>query len=172
LQRRIKVWRARHGAAREVMFTQVHLPGRQAQSDFTFMNELGVTITGQRFDQRRLDKFEALIIDDIGYVQHSREEMEVLFPLLAHRYEHRSVLLTSNLVFSQWEQIFKDPMTTAAAIDRVVRRERHPRTQCAELPHGSGAETTRRACTRVCDKPSGRNCVTARRQTKVLVVVE
>lgn len=69
---------------------------------------------------RRLDKFEALIIDDIGYVQHTREEMEVLFTLLAHRYEHRSVLLTSNLVFSQWEKIFKDPMTTAAAIDRLV----------------------------------------------------
>jgi len=69
---------------------------------------------------RRLDKFDALIIDDIGYVQHTREEMEVLFTLLAHRYEHRSVLLTSNLVFSQWEKIFKDPMTTAAAIDRLV----------------------------------------------------
>ena len=46
--------------------------------------------------------------------------MEVLFTLLAHRYERGSVLLTSNLVFSQWEQIFKDPMTTAAAIDRLV----------------------------------------------------
>ncbi len=69
---------------------------------------------------RRLDKFDALIIDDIGYVQHTREEMEVLFTLLAHRYEHRSVLITSNLVFSQWEKIFKDPMTTAAAIDRLV----------------------------------------------------
>src|SRR5262249_11293384 len=61
---------------------------------------------------KRLDKFEALIIDDIAYVQQNREEMEVLFTLLAHRYEHRSVLLTSNLVFSQWEKIFKDPMTT------------------------------------------------------------
>jgi DNA replication protein DnaC len=69
---------------------------------------------------RRLDKYEALIIDDIGYVQQNRDEMEVLFTLLAHRYESRSVLLTSNLVFSQWEQIFKDPMTTAAAIDRLV----------------------------------------------------
>ncbi len=69
---------------------------------------------------RRLDKFTALIIDDIGYVQQGREEMEVLFTLLAHRYESRSVLLTSNLVFSQWEQIFKDPMTTAAAIDRLI----------------------------------------------------
>jgi DNA replication protein DnaC len=69
---------------------------------------------------KRLDKYEALIIDDIGYVQQSREEMEVLFTLLAHRYERRSVLLTSNLVFSEWERIFKDPMTTAAAIDRLV----------------------------------------------------
>jgi DNA replication protein DnaC len=69
---------------------------------------------------KRLDKYEALIIDDIGYVQQSREEMEVLFTLLAHRYERGSVLLTSNLVFSEWEKIFKDPMTTAAAIDRLV----------------------------------------------------
>jgi len=69
---------------------------------------------------KRLDKFLALIIDDLGYVQQSREEMEVLFTLLAHRYEHRSVLLTSNLVFSDWERIFKDPMTTAAAVDRLV----------------------------------------------------
>lgn len=69
---------------------------------------------------KRLDKAAALIIDDLGYVQQSREEMEVLFTLLAHRYERGSVLLTSNLVFSQWEQIFKDPMTTAAAIDRLV----------------------------------------------------
>ena len=69
---------------------------------------------------KRLDRYEALIIDDIGYVQQSREEMEVLFTLLAHRYEQRSVLLTSNLMFSEWERIFKDPMTTAAAIDRLV----------------------------------------------------
>jgi DNA replication protein DnaC len=69
---------------------------------------------------KRLDKFDALIVDDIGYVQQGREEMEVLFTLLAHRYEHRSILLTSNLVFSDWEKIFKDPMTTAAAIDRLV----------------------------------------------------
>jgi len=69
---------------------------------------------------RKLDRFEALILDDIGYVQQSREEMEVLFTLLAERYERRSVVITSNLVFSKWDQIFKDTMTTAAAIDRVV----------------------------------------------------
>jgi len=69
---------------------------------------------------KRLAKFDALILDDIGYVQQSREEMEVLFTLLAERYERGSVLLSSNLPFSKWEAIFKDPMTTAAAIDRLV----------------------------------------------------
>ncbi len=69
---------------------------------------------------KRLDRFDALILDDIGYVQQNREEMEVLFTLLAERYERKSVMITSNLVFSDWDKIFKDAMTTAAAIDRVV----------------------------------------------------
>ena len=69
---------------------------------------------------KKLDKFAAVLIDDIGYIQQNREEMEVLFTLLAERYERRSVMITSNLVFSKWEQIFKDPMTTAAAVDRLV----------------------------------------------------
>jgi DNA replication protein DnaC len=71
-------------------------------------------------EMRRLDRFEAVIIDDIGYVQQQAEEMEVLFTFLAERYERRSVMITSNLVFSQWDKIFKDAMTTAAAIDRLV----------------------------------------------------
>jgi DNA replication protein DnaC len=69
---------------------------------------------------KKLSKFDAVIIDDIGYVQQSREEMEVLFTFLADRYERGSLMITSNLPFSKWEQIFKDPMTTAAAIDRLV----------------------------------------------------
>jgi DNA replication protein DnaC len=69
---------------------------------------------------KKLAYYEALVIDDIGYVQQSREEMEVLFTLLAERYERGSVLITSNLPFSKWEAIFKDPMTTASAIDRLV----------------------------------------------------
>ena len=68
----------------------------------------------------KLDRVACLILDDIGYVQHDRDEMEVLFTLLAERYERRSVVLTTNLVFSDWNRIFKDPMTTLAAIDRVV----------------------------------------------------
>lgn len=69
---------------------------------------------------KRMNNFDVLMIDDIGYVQQSREEMEVLFTLLAERYERGSVMITSNLAFSKWEAIFKDPMTTAAAIDRLV----------------------------------------------------
>ena len=68
----------------------------------------------------RLDRFACLLLDDIGYVRQDRAEMEVLFELLAQRYERRSVMLTSNLVFSQWHEIFPDKMTAAAAVDRVV----------------------------------------------------
>jgi len=69
---------------------------------------------------KKLRRFDAIIIDDIGYVQQEKEEMEVLFTLLAERYEQGSVMITSNLPFSKWEKIFKDPMMTAAAVDRIV----------------------------------------------------
>ena len=69
---------------------------------------------------KKLSKYDAVILDDIGYVQQSRDEMEVLFALLAERYERGSVMITSNLPFSKWDAIFKDPLTTAAAIDRLV----------------------------------------------------
>jgi DNA replication protein DnaC len=68
----------------------------------------------------KLDRFACVFLDDIGYVQQDRDEMEVLFTFLAERYERRSVAITTNLVFSEWERIFKHPMTTLAAIDRVV----------------------------------------------------
>jgi len=69
---------------------------------------------------KKLSRFDVVIIDDFGYVQQTREEMEVLFTLMNHRYERGSIMITSNLPFSKWESIFKDPMTTAAAIDRLV----------------------------------------------------
>jgi DNA replication protein DnaC len=59
-------------------------------------------------------------VDDLGYIQQSRDDMDVVFTLLAERYERGSVLMTSNLPFSKWEGIFKDAMMTAAAIDRLV----------------------------------------------------
>jgi DNA replication protein DnaC len=68
----------------------------------------------------RLDRFACLILDDIGYVQHDQDEMEILFTMLSERYERKSVMISTNLVFSEWTRIFKSPMTTMAAIDRVV----------------------------------------------------
>jgi len=69
---------------------------------------------------RKLDRFELLVLDDIGYVKQGPDEIEVLFTLLAERYERRSILITSNLVFKDWDRIFQNPMTTVAAIDRLV----------------------------------------------------
>jgi len=69
---------------------------------------------------RKLDAFDVVLLDDIGYIQQSREEMEVLFTFLSERYERKSIMISSNLLFSEWDKIFKDPMTTAAAIDRIV----------------------------------------------------
>jgi DNA replication protein DnaC len=89
---------------------------------YALVQQLLVAKKELRLEQslKRLDRFDAVLLDDIGYVQQDREEMEVLFTFLGERYERRSVMITSNLVFSQWDKIFKETMTTAAAIDRVV----------------------------------------------------
>lgn len=96
---------------------------------------------------RRLDRYDAVILDDLGYVQQSREEMEVLFTFLAERYERKSVILTSNLVFSQWDKIFQDPMTTACAIDRLVHHalilELSGKSFRAEIAKGQSGGTVR-----------------------------
>jgi DNA replication protein DnaC len=69
---------------------------------------------------KKLDRFDVIILDDIGYVKQTREEMEVLFTFFAERYERKSVMISSNRVFSEWDQIFHDPMTAMAAVDRLV----------------------------------------------------
>ena len=99
-----------------------------------------------------LDGYDAVLLDDIGYVQQNRDEMEVLFTFLAERYERRTVIITSNLVFSEWDRIFKDPMTTAAAIDRLVHHSvilemtgksiRIEDAQAEQTLHGGASPTT------------------------------
>ncbi|WP_289846768.1 ATP-binding protein [Colwellia sp. E2M01] len=69
---------------------------------------------------RKLDKYELLILDDIGYVKKNDNESQVLFELIAHRYDRGSLLITSNQAFSEWDSIFGDNMMTVAAIDRLV----------------------------------------------------
>ena len=68
----------------------------------------------------KLDRFDLLIIDDISYVRKDQAETSVLFELIAQRYEHRSVLITANQPFSEWNSVFPDPAMTIAAIDRLV----------------------------------------------------
>jgi len=72
----------------------------------------------------RLDKYDVLVIDDIGYVKKSDQETQALFELIAHRYEAGSLIITSNQPFSDWDQIFGDNMMTVAAIDRLVHHAR------------------------------------------------
>ena len=66
---------------------------------------------------RKLDNYDLLVIDDLGYLPQGAEESEVLFTLIAERYERRSLGITSNLVFSEWEKVFSNPMATAAATE-------------------------------------------------------
>lgn len=108
---------------------------------------------------RRLDRFDVVLLDDIGYVQQEREEMEVLFTFLSERYERRSVMLTSNLVFSDWDKIFKDPMTTAAAIDRLVHHSTiiemtGKSVRAEEAKHSNGSSKTMTKKTKAGDDSS------------------
>jgi DNA replication protein DnaC len=67
---------------------------------------------------KKLDRFDRLVLDDLGYVKQSEAETSVLFELIAHRYERKSVLITANHPFSQWDAIFADSMVMVAAVDR------------------------------------------------------
>ncbi len=91
-------------------------------STFKLVQRLLVAKKNTELEQelKKLDRFDVVILDDIGYTQQDHNEMDVLFTFLGERYERKPVMITSNLVFSQWDKIFKDTMTTSAAIDRVV----------------------------------------------------
>jgi DNA replication protein DnaC len=68
----------------------------------------------------KLDKLDLLIVDELGYLSFSRAGAELLFQVFADRYERRSLLITSNLAFSDWGQIFQGERMTAALLDRLT----------------------------------------------------
>jgi DNA replication protein DnaC len=68
----------------------------------------------------KLDKYDLLILDDLGYVKKTETETSVLFELIAHRYELKSLMITANHPFSRWDEIFTDSTMTVAAVDRLV----------------------------------------------------
>ena len=89
---------------------------------FRFVQQLLIAKRDLKLDAvlKELDRFDVVILDVIGYIQQDRDEMEVLVTFLAERYKRRRVMVTSNLVLSHWDKIFKDPMTTACAIEHLV----------------------------------------------------
>ena len=129
LERRIRSWRAVHGAEQEVIFRQTHEPGRLGLSDFTDLSHLGVTIAGQPLDhilyhfRLAWSGFEHghVILDDLAYVTKDQAETSVLFELISARYERRSIMITANQPFGEWNKVFPDPAMTLAAVDRLVR---------------------------------------------------
>ena len=68
----------------------------------------------------RLDRFDLLVLDDLAYVTKDQAETSVLFELISARYERRSILITANQPFGEWNKVFPDPAMTLAAIDRLV----------------------------------------------------
>lgn len=71
---------------------------------------------------KKLDRYDLLTLDELGYCPHSKEGADLFFQLISQRYERRSIMITTNLTFSEWDQVFLNRITTAAAIDRIIHR--------------------------------------------------
>ncbi len=71
---------------------------------------------------KKLDRIDLLTLDELGYSPHSKEGADLFFQLISQRYERRSTLFTTNLTYSEWDKVFINPTTTAAAVDRIIHR--------------------------------------------------
>lgn len=69
---------------------------------------------------KKLDKYDCLVLDDFGYVHRDSHETSVLFELISERYERKSIIITCNQAFDEWDKIFEDKVMAVAAIDRLV----------------------------------------------------
>lgn len=69
---------------------------------------------------KKLTAYDLVIIDELGYIPFKREEADLLFQFISDRYEKKSILITTNLSFSEWDKVFQDPMVTTATVDRLI----------------------------------------------------
>lgn len=74
------------------------------------------------FYKRRFEKYDLVILDELGYVSFDKAGCEILFNLLSNRNDKGSIIITTNLTFDRWEEIFKDTMLTGAIVDRLAHK--------------------------------------------------
>ena len=72
--------------------------------------------------KKQFQKYDLVILDELGYISFDREGSEILFNLLSNRNEQGSIIITTNLIFERWEEIFKDPILTGAVVDRLAHK--------------------------------------------------
>jgi DNA replication protein DnaC len=71
---------------------------------------------------KSLDKYDLIVLDELGYTPHGRDGADLFFQFISQRYERKSLLITTNLTYSEWAQVFINPVMTQAAVDRIIHR--------------------------------------------------
>ncbi|MGE3759871.1 MAG: IS21-like element helper ATPase IstB [Pseudobdellovibrionaceae bacterium] len=71
---------------------------------------------------KRLDRFDVIVCDELGYIAQSQDGADLFFQLISQRSERKSLVITTNLTYSEWDKVFVNPLNTAAAIDRIIHR--------------------------------------------------
>jgi DNA replication protein DnaC len=69
---------------------------------------------------RKFDRYDLVAIDELGYTPACKEGADLFFQLISQRYERKSIIITTNLTYSEWDKVFLNPITTAAAVDRII----------------------------------------------------
>ena len=72
--------------------------------------------------RKKFERYDLVILDELGYISFDKEGSEILFNLLSNRNDRGSIIITSNLVFERWDEIFKDPILTGAIVDRLAHK--------------------------------------------------
>lgn len=71
---------------------------------------------------KALDKYDLIVLDELGYTPHGRDGADLFFQFISQRYERKSLAITTNLTYSEWDQVFINPVMTQAAVDRIIHR--------------------------------------------------